>query len=1504
MGYLREALGVGIDSTTTPQEQGRQFEIVLRQALRVHPSEWGKSRFEDVWLWPDWPHRSEFGYSKGDKGIDLVALTNETWGEQKFVAIQAKYGLSDISTGQIDSFLSLSDNADIFGERVLVADRRIAKNGEEKLEKANPRVQILRLNDIDGWVEDWRKYIPHQIDDLEIDFKPHVLRPYQAEALDAISKNFVDNDRGKLILPCGTGKSFIALKVAEEIVGVGKTVLYLVPSISLMGQMMREWSRHRSIEHQYVGICSDVSTGKDPDGNKEGYVRGVFSELYMPVTTKLEKISDALAQPVPKEKMRVVFSTYQSTIKLVEALKTGSLRHFSFDLAICDEAHRTTGIEASPQIQKKTTKRFQLIHENENVSAKKRLYMTATPRVFAENVRKRMAEKSFDGQSYSMDDEGTYGPEAYRMSFATAIDGGWLSDYRVVVIGVSEQDYLDIAKDNPIAFEDGKLVNAETVVRLAGCWDALARPSSQDYDPNRNLGELSQAIHQHARSAIAFTSRISHSKMAAKLWRDIARWHQNISQDGTKSYLDLTVEHLEAKTPSSDRHTLIESLRHATDDGVCRVLTNVGVLSEGVDIPALDAIVFLQSRSSPVDVTQAVGRVMRRAESKKIGYVVIPVVVPAFQDFFANEEVSPEHLLSASDFKPVWDVVRALRSHDERIAHMLEARTMPIELRIPTRTLETNGGNGGSASSVSIPPDSIHRLNKHFSSVMLDVCGDRHMYPNWGEKAGVVSDQIKIRLDALIKHYPMVCKEFELFHESLLVSVSPNISFEETVRMVTHHLVTVPVFDEVFSDSKFADRNPITQSMANIMTTLSEVGADFDQERQPLKHAYRMMNTAFKSAEEPSRRLDVLRSIFDGFFQKAMPDEVKTMGIAYTPIELVDFMIKFVDKLCRKEFSRGLTARDVHILDPFAGTGTFLAHLLECKNDFGEYIIDDNDLERKYEKEMHANELVLLAYYISALKIEETKHRRTMITYGEPDRYKVDYDPFEHIVLADTFHLETTENTDMLFGDLKYNTRRAQEQLDVPIRVILGNPPWSTGKDDASETATKTQYREIKARILETYVHEHRKIDGKTAGGNAAGNLFVSAFRWATDRIVKNSDNLPSIIAFVSPNSLTDGTSLAGMRKTLRDEFSDIFVVNLRGNAYKQGEERRKENSNVFGRTTRNGVQITFLVRNPHKVKSDGVGNLHFAMVPERFNLVSKFEWLSQMCDPNSEIFQEVPVTSQHDWIDLRNPEFDNLLHVCSPKLGAGNEWLVDFHCRGIATSLDSYAYAFSKEELRKKILRLIEEFGRCRKQYDESEPTEEALNRVIASSSISSIKWTDTLKKTLRTRKMLSFDETKIREVLYRPFTKCFVYEDFDIISAGKSASKLFPRETALTPPDLYQSSVQVRQTKQFTGVSHPVSYQTFARREHYKHQESSARNHDEQRKQHENCGVSNSNTTGLSSHPRLSTNTSIQDWAILIASPANQSLASVFCSSILCDLHLIAPGQATRILRAHQSG
>ena len=1485
MGHLQEALNKGFPDDSSSQAKGRLFELALRQALKAHPGEWGQSRFENVWHWKDWPAREQFGYSAKDPGIDLVAKNNENWGGG-YAAIQAKYGLSDISTQQVDSFLAGSANSSVFQDRILVADRRIATHGEQKIEKARPRVQILRLREIDSWVPDWREVLPERIENLEINFTQHELRDYQEAALVALENTFSNHARGKLILPCGTGKSYVALRAAERIVGVGGTILYLVPSISLMGQTMREWSRHRDISHQYIGICSDVTTGRNKDLEAESYAVGQFSELAMPVTTDAIKITDELAKPVPQNTMRVVFSTYQSSKKVMAAIRAPSLRDFEFDLAICDEAHRTTGIEsASEASNKPESKPFQLIHSDTNIPSRNRLYMTATPRVFAENVRKRMDEVAFDGQSYSMDDPATYGPVAYRMSFAEAIEKGWLSDYRVVVIGVSEENYLKAAGKQPITFEDGKQVDPGTVVRLAGCWDALATPGSQVLDATRNLGELSVDQYVNARSAIAFTSRVKDSITVQNIWTQVANWHQGKEDVPGRKYLLLDVNHLDAKTPASDRNELIDGLRNASEDGVCKVLTNVGVLSEGVDVPALDAVVFLQSRSSPVDVTQAIGRVMRKAEGKEVGYVIIPVVVPAFNDVATG---SIEELIDASDFKPVWDIIRALRSHDERIDHMLEARTMPVVLRIPT------GGGGRSQGTQQTIENQrslfevIQKFNDQFGSIMLDKCGDRQMYPNWGREAGRVCRQIEVRLETLVEHFNDIRADFLAFRESLRGSVSPDITLASTMRMVAQHLVTVPVFDELFGNSMFAARNPITQSMTRIKHSLEKVGVDFDAERAPLARAYRMMNTAFETATDPSTRLDVLRAIFDGFFRQAMPDEVKSMGIAYTPIEIVDFVIKFADQLCQKEFSKGLTDRDVHILDPFTGTGTFIAHLLECTDADGNYVIRDADLNRKYVNELHANELVLLAYYIAALKIEETKHRRSMGASGATNPDGLPYEQFEHIVLTDSFHLTSSNRkTGALFGKLSHNTERANDQLRASVRVILGNPPWSTGKDDASEADERIVYEDLSGRVSTTYVSASREIRGRVSG-KASGNLYVKAFRWATDRILQNNDDLPSIIAFVSPNSLSDGTSLVGMRKVLRDEFSDIYVINLRGNAYKSGDERRKEGAEVFGNASRNGVQITFLIRDPRKDLSVPA-KLHYAIVPERKSLQEKFTWLKSICDPANSEFKQVPVHDSHDWIDLQNPEFDELMEVCRPQRADDKRYVVDNHCLGITTNMDTYVVSFSKDDLRTKVENLISTFNDCADKYASSQFRDAIFNEIVNSGDAAKIKWTDKLKATLKQRKTLQYDESKIREMQYRPFTKCFLYEDWEVLSGGKSAAAMFPKTEQI------DSSMGRGYSDIGSKPSQPIAERSIRERDSSR-PKSVQSGEDSKDVSVEHAG--NQQTSRSSKHSGDSASTSFAVPAIIIAAPNAQSLAGICSTVIPIDLHCVAPGQTSRIL------
>ena len=249
------------------------------------------------------------------------------------------------------------------------------------------------------------------------------LRPHQREALEDVVKGFGNSERGKLIMACGTGKTFTALRIAEELAGEGKRVLYLVPSISLLQQSMREWAEQRVGPHRYVGICSDTRAGRDDEDAS-------LQELEIPVTTDAEAISAALLE-VPEGSMTVVFCTYQS-VGLVEKAQDGGAP--AFDIVLCDEAHRTTGVEGPED----RTSPFVLVHDAKRIRAKRRLYMTATPRLYTEGAKAKAARHQVE--VFSMDDEDTYGPEFHRLPFSRAVERGLLSDYKVVVLAMSEEN--------------------------------------------------------------------------------------------------------------------------------------------------------------------------------------------------------------------------------------------------------------------------------------------------------------------------------------------------------------------------------------------------------------------------------------------------------------------------------------------------------------------------------------------------------------------------------------------------------------------------------------------------------------------------------------------------------------------------------------------------------------------------------------------------------------------------------------------------------------------------------------------------------------------------------------------------------------------------------------------------------------------------------------------------------------------------------------------------------
>ena len=840
----------------------------------------------------------------------------------------------------------------------------------------------------------------------------------------------------------------------------------------------------------------------------------------------------------------------------------------------------------------------------------------------------------------------------------------------------------------------------------------------------------------------------------------------------------MDVNHIDGSTPAAERTDLLEQLRgseRGEGGPVCRILSNARVLTEGVDVPSLDAVLFLNSRTSTVDITQAVGRAMRTAPGKRKGYIIIPVVVP--------EDADPQKMLESSDFQTVWEVVRALRSHDSRMEYYVSnasAWAQNAPLRVCYSRL---GGNEEEEFDERVIHQLQFQLSMAIASKVVETIGDKQMYPRWGAHAADICRQVQTRINHLIAEGGPAEKAFHRFLKGVRLSVGGYVTYEQAQEMIAQHVVTIPVFDVMLAESGFAEQNPVSREIEQLLNRFRDLGVSFEEERLPLTRAYEQMKKAFEGAVSSAEKVDILREIYDGFFQAAMKDTVKRVGIVYTPVQIVDFMVRSAAIICQKEFGRSIGSKNLHILDPFVGTGTFLARLIETKDENGKYLISPKDLDRKYKHELHANEFILLAYYIAALKIEEAKHSRDTKLSND----LVVYEPYENIVLTDTL-LDSPEQA--TFPDaFKDNIQGRQKQDATPMTVVISNPPWSSGQDSAGDDNPNLRYEDVSSKVGNTYGVKHQEVTGRPPGGSARGNLYIKALRWCTDRILPNAqrDDRPAIIGMVHPNSLADGTSLAGVRAMMREEFTDIYVVNLRGNAYKSGDEFRKEGDKIFGGGSRNGVQITFLVRNPSKDISQPA-NLHYAQVPDYMSLEQKWKWLEKIWDVTSSQLEAIPVNPRHDWVNLSDGTFDNLLAICDTQKENGQVALCN-HASGVKTNCDTYVYSFSREMLIQRVKRLIDVYDQA---LDLVEIYGEEIGKVTANTRLDAIKWTDTLKGSLRKGRRIVFDEGRIREVLYRPFTKLWLYEDDLILSSVKTVSAMFPLDQEVEAVEVASGSMR----------------------------------------------------------------------------------------------------------------
>ena len=1038
--------------------------------------------------------------------------------------------------------------------------------------------------------------------------------------------------------------------------------------------------------------------------------------------------------------MVVVFSTYQS-IDAVSAAQQEILSETNgeygvFDFIICDEAHRTTGVK----IAEKDESNFIKIHSNENVQGRKRLYMTATPRLYGESAKIKASEK--DCILCSMDDKAIYGEEFYRVNFSYAVQNGLLTDYKVLVLTVSEDDVPDNIKQD-ITNSTTEL-NFDDTSKLIGVINGLSKMIQGD--DHRTW----DADPRMMRRAVAFCSAIGNETkagtskyVASVLPRISGKYEENLDSESLSHTVSVTTRHIDGSMNSQERNGILQWLAEESDnERECRIVTNVRCLSEGVDVPSLDAVLFLSARNSQVDVVQSVGRVMRtfhkgQSDEKKYGYIIIPIVVPS--------DISAEEALDNNKtFDVVWAILNALRSHDDRFNAMVNK--IALNKQKPNKQTGTPsvaigrpglGANDGEAEAQQIENAEIARqLELRFGEIqdgmyakLVEKCGDRLYWENWAKEVGLIAHKFIERISKLIQS-GVHKKAFNEYLKGLQRDLNPSVDAAQAIEMLAQHIITRPVFDALFSDYQFVNNNTVSRSMQRMIDLLQEQA--FEKDTEVLERFYRSVKTNVGGIDNLEGKQTIIKNLYEKFFKGAFPLTVEKLGIVYTPVECVDFIIRSVDDILKVEFKTSLTEQNVHILDPFTGTGTFITRLLQSG------LIRPEDMERKYQNEIHCNEIVLLAYYIADVNIESVFHDIT---------HRKTYLPYSGICLTDTFQLAEKKHNELFTEFFQDNSKRVKKQMATRVRVIVGNPPYSIGQKSANDNAQNLSYPYLDKRVSETYA-----VKSSATLNKSLYDSYVKAFRWASDRIPQNEGG---IVAFISNGAWIDGAGQDGMRRCFEDEFTSIYVLNLRGNQRTSGELSRKEGGKIFGSGSRTPITITFLVKNPAKKGQKAV--IHYHDIGDYLTREQKLKMVKDFRSISSQKLEWKIITPNEkaDWINQRDGLFDNLIPLNPDKKLNLNSYSV-FIVNGpnIATGRDNWTYNFSSRILKENIKRLIQNYNSEIKL-----PVNDITN------DPTKISWTAGLRLKATKRQEIEYTSNVINQSMYRPFCKYNFYYEKDLI-------------------------------------------------------------------------------------------------------------------------------------------
>lgn len=738
---------------------------------------------------------------------------------------------------------------------------------------------------------------------------------------------------------------------------------------------------------------------------------------------------------------------------------------------------------------------------------------------------------------------------------------------------------------------------------------------------------------------------------------------------------------------------------------------------------------------------------MRKAKRKKRGYIILPIALEE------SEIKNLDEAVNNTNFKNIWKVIKALRSHDPSL---VDEATFKEKIKI----FGSDDGKKQDDEKTLFDAILLQDLANAVYNVMPTKLGDRNYWENFTKKTGNIARTLNNRLKNIFEKNP---EFFHGFLNSLRENIHQNIKEDEALDMITSHIITKPIFDALFGDNI---KNPIAKALDKMVQKLSTLG--LEGETKDLKNLYESVKTEATHAKSQKSQQELIKNLYNTFFKEAFKKQSEKLGIVYTPIEVVDFILRATNGILKKHFNTDFNDQSITIFDPFTGTGSFIARLLSKEN----ALISDEALKEKFQKNLFAFDIVLLSYYIALINITQAAQNRDSSLKN-----------FKNIALTDSLdYLEEKTNKGVLplFEDLKENKDIKDTLAGQNIRVIIGNPPYSAGAKSENDNNQNLTHKK-----LEKWVYEKYGKNSTAKVGATTRDVLIQSIRMASD-VVKDK----GVIGFVVNGSFIESKSTDGFRKCVAKEFSHLYVLNLRGNQRTSGEVSKKEGGQIFDSGSRATIAIIFFVKDSSVTNN----TIHYYEVEDYLKREAKLNLLANFENLESVPFEKITPNNKGDWINQREDAFEKLIPLKRDKK-LQNPSVFDINSNGVASGRDPWVYNFSPNILTQSVQKCIDTYNADLKRFNahfreafkqrtkgvKSGDRYKHLNDKEITTDKTKIAWVQNLKTQLiKGKKLDDFSQEKISVSLYRPFNKQYFYHERELAWSFYLMKKIFPDKSA----------------------------------------------------------------------------------------------------------------------------